>query len=299
MELSLKNTRSQLLSPTALAYLALFSGLLGLGMSAIFVRFAEAPGAVNGFYRMLTAVVIFAIPFNAQVRRHPISSKRAAWFALAAGACFAGDLALWNTAVFMTSAANATFLANTAPLWVGLGSVVFFHHRLRPLFWIGLIISLSGAAILFNSDFHAGREVIIGSLLSLGAGFFYAGFFLTTEQARNGLNTFVSWWLAALGSMGCLFVIALALRQPFFGYTWQAYAWIFCGALVTQVGGYMFVNFALGHLPATIVSSTLLLQPVVTAIAAILFLHEPFGLFQMFGGFFVISGVWIVNRYGR
>ncbi|GAK53720.1 hypothetical protein U14_04994 [Candidatus Moduliflexus flocculans] len=299
MGLSLKNLQSQLLSPTALAYLALFSGLFGLGMSAIFVRFAEAPGAVNGFYRMLTAVVIFAIPLNAQVRRHPITSKRAAWFALAAGACFAGDLAFWNTAVFMTSAANATFLANTAPLWVGLGSVVFFHQRLRPLFWIGLMISLSGAAILLNSDFHAGREVIIGSLLSLGAGFFYAGFFLTTEQARNGLNTFVSWWLAALGSMGCLLVIALALRQPFFGYPWPTYAWIFCGALVTQVGGYMFVNFALGHLPATIVSSTLLLQPVVTAIAAILLLHEPLCLFQIFGGFFVISGVWIVNRYGR
>jgi drug/metabolite transporter (DMT)-like permease len=48
--------------------------------------------------------------------------------AIAAGALFALELALWNSALFMTSAANATLLANRAPIVVGLATFLLFRE---------------------------------------------------------------------------------------------------------------------------------------------------------------------------
>ena len=45
-------------------------------------------------------------------------------------------------------------------------------------------------------------------------------------------------------------------------------------ALVSQVIGYMALAYALGHLPASIVAPTMVLQPVVTALLAIPLLGE-------------------------
>jgi len=273
--------------------------VVGLGLSAIFVRWADAPGAVTGFYRTGIAALVMALPFGLAVRRQPLRAGRPVWMAVLAGLCFAADLGLWNTSVLMTTAANATFLANTAPLWVGLGALVLFRERLRFAFWLGLLTALAGAGILLGGDFLAGAAAGLGGLLALAAGFFYAGFFLATQRAREGLGAFTSWWLSALASALGLLLACLLLGQPLTGYTTAAYLNFLALALVTQVGSYLFVNYALGHLPASIVSPTLLLQPIATLLLAIPLLGERPDLGRALGGLLVVAGVWIVNRHSR
>ena len=39
---------------------------------------------------------------------------------IAAGFCFAGDLAFWHWSIVLTSVANSTLLANLAPIFVAL-----------------------------------------------------------------------------------------------------------------------------------------------------------------------------------
>ncbi|MBI4314766.1 MAG: DMT family transporter, partial [Chloroflexi bacterium] len=67
-------------------------------------------------------------------------------------------------------------------------------------------------------------------------------------------------------------------------------------ALVTQIGAYLCVNYALGHLPASIVSPTLLAQPVLTALLAVPLLGQPIGGAQLVGGLLVLAGIWAVHR---
>ncbi len=279
--------------------LALLIGVLGMGLSGIFVKWANAPGAVTGFYRMGLATLLLALPFGASVQRRPLRAGRAIGWALVAGLCFAADLGFWNTSVLMTSAANATFLGNTAPVWVALGALLFFRERPRPLFWLGLAVALAGAAVLLGGDFQAGAALGMGGLLALVAGFFYAGFFLATQRAREGLGAVASWWLSALASTVGLLLASLLLGQPLAGYSLTTYLSFLALAVVTQVGGYILVNYALGHLPASIVSPTLLLQPIVTLLAGIPLLGEVPDLGRVLGGLLVIGGVWIVNRSSR
>ena len=52
-----------------------------------------------------------------------------------------------------TSAANATVLNYAAPVWVALFAWLVFKERLTGLFWLGLVLTLAGVAIVFGSDF--------------------------------------------------------------------------------------------------------------------------------------------------
>jgi len=79
----------------------------------------------------------------------------------------------------------------------------------------------------------------------------------------------------------------------------QVYLWMLAVGLFTQIGGYLLVNYALGHLSASIVSITLLLQPIVTLVLAIPLLGQYPDTLQIAGGGLLLAGVWIVNRYGR
>lgn len=285
--------------PHFLPYLALIIGAISMGTSGILVKWANAPGAVSGFYRMLFAALLFSLPFGVEVRRQPVRVGRALWFTLLAGLLFAGDLAVWNTAVLMTSAANATFIGNTAPVWVSLGAWLFFRERPSPLFWLGLLVALVGAGIMLGGGGQTDSQAMLGGGLALIAGIFYAGFFLATRVARSGLSAFASWWISASVSAGALFISSLVLGQPLWGYPANTWLSLLGLALITQAGAYLLVNYALGHLPAPIVSTTLLLQPVATLLLAIPFLNEWPTPLDLVGGALVLAGVWVVNRFGK
>jgi drug/metabolite transporter (DMT)-like permease len=65
---------------------------------------------------------------------------------------------------------------------------------------------------------------------------------------------------------------------------------------VPQIIGYLAMGYALGHLPASIVSPTMLGQPVLTALLAIPLLGETLQPVQWMGGLVVISGIFLVHR---
>jgi drug/metabolite transporter (DMT)-like permease len=59
------------------------------------------------------------------------------------------------------------------------------------------------------------------------------------------------------------------------------------------------INYALGYLPATLVSPTLLAQPVLTALLAGPLLGEQIGSWQAVAGLGVLAGILIVHRSGQ
>jgi drug/metabolite transporter (DMT)-like permease len=90
--------------------------------------------------------------------------------------------------------------------------------------------------------------------------------------------------------------LSLALGQPLTGYPLASYLNLLAVALITQVGGYLAINYALGHLPASLVSPTLLGQPVVTALLAVPLLGEAITAVQVLGGVLVLGGIALLHR---
>ena len=67
-------------------------------------------------------------------------------------------------------------------------------------------------------------------------------------------------------------------------------------ALVTQILGQGLIAYAFAHLPASLSSVSLLIQPVVATVAAWAIFGEPIGVVQVLGGAIVLAGIWVSKK---
>jgi drug/metabolite transporter (DMT)-like permease len=275
---------------------ALIFGIVALGFSALFVRWANAPGPVVGLYRIGLSTLIL-IPFFIIRRRNRAPITRAILiFPILGGILTALDHGFWNTSVNFTSAANATLLANTAPLWVALFAWLVWHEKLKFAFWIGLVLTLAGAAFVLGTDFLNQPSLGIGDLLAITAGIFYAGYFLVTQRGRIHWDTLSYIWIVGLVASLSLLATSLIAGLPLTGYPIQTYLAFLAAALVSQTGGYLAVGYALGHLPASLVAPTMIGQPIITALLAIPLLGESLQTSQLVGGIAVLAGIYLIHN---
>lgn len=279
-----------------LPYIALAIGITALSLSAMFVRWSDAPGPMTGFYRVLIST-FFLTPFflRQQKTLEPIDKKYLA-IPLIAGIFTAFDFAFWNSSLKYTTAANATLLGNTSPLWVALFALFFFREKLRGIFWMGLALALAGAALVMGSDFLTHPTLGIGDLMASTAAIFYASYQLTTQRGRRHIDPFRYMWLVGVSATLGMFIINIVLGYSFTGYSTQTWIIFFVTAIISQMIGYLAITYALGHLPASIVSPTLIGQPILTTILAIPLLGEIPNAIQWIGGAIALAGIYIVNQ---
>ncbi len=277
-------------------YIALAIGIGALSLSAMFVRWAEAPGPITGFYRLLISTIFLSPIFIRQQKQlEPIKNKYLI-FPLFAGIFTAFDFAFWNSSLKFTTAANATLLGNTSPLWVALFALFFFREKLRGVFWLGLILALAGAALVMGSDFLKHPTLGLGDLMASTAAIFYASYQLTTQHGRKYIDPLRYTWLVGVSATLGMLIMNLVLGNSFSGYPPQTWIIFFLTAIVSQMIGYLAITYALGHLPASIVSPTLIGQPILTAILAIPMLGEIPNTTQWIGGAVALAGIYIVNQ---
>jgi drug/metabolite transporter (DMT)-like permease len=284
---------------SSLPYVALAGGIAALSFSALFVRWSTAPGIVTSCYRMGIATLILLPFFIRRVRRAGLPALKVLVIPLAAGLFTSLDHASWSTSLGMTRVANATLLNNIAPLWVALYTVVFWRERLSGRFWLGLALTLGGAAVVFGNDLLSNPHLGLGDLLALVSSLFYAAYFLVAQRGRAQMDTLTFIWLVDLTAAVALLGYSLGLGLPLSGFSSATYLTFLGAGIISQVGGYFLVAYALGHLPATLVSPTMIAQPVATALLAIPLAGEALVTGQWAGGLTVLSGIFLVNTAKR
>lgn len=282
----------------AFLYIALGVALLGTG--PIFVKSVQAHGVLVGFYRLLFASLMMAVPAWLMRQPQPEKSKKSkqeewGWSVLG-GVCFAFNIGLWCSALNYTSASAVTLLDNTAPVWVGLVSWLLLGLKQQRNFWLGLVITLIGAALMIGMDFNQGPSgQVTGNLIALASGFAYGMYILVTHRARRIVGSFqYSFRVNVFGSLVLLMAGAgLGLFNQMLSA--QAYFLIFLMALSSQVIAWLLVNHALGDLPAAAASIALVGQPIVTTLWAWLLLGEVPTSLQAVGGLVCLAGILIVQ----
>ncbi len=281
--------------PKILPYLALVSGIIALSLSSLFVRWADAPGAVTSFYRMAVASLVFLTIFLRQPSADRRLDRRWIFLPLLGGLFTALDHATWATAINFTRVANATLMNNLAPLWVALVAFLIWRERLSAGFWLGLVMTIGGAAWVLGSDFLARPQLNQGNLLAVLSSLFYAAYFLTTQRGRARFSTLTYVFLITAVSSLILLAVNLLLGNRLWGYSTPTLLAFLGAGLISQVIGYFSVGYALGHLPASLVSPTMIAQPVLTALMAIPLAGETLLPAQWMGGLIVLSGIYLVN----
>ena len=277
-------------------YISLIIGVILIGLSPILIKLAHAPGVVTAFYRLSIGTLGLIIPFIVSLRNleKPIS-KRGILLAFLGGICLASDMALWTTGIVASNATLPTLVGNMAPIWVGLGALLIFKEKQGFGFWSGLFLAIIGLVLLASKDVFKSDGTVKGIILGLLAGIFYAGFLLFTQSGRQYLNTISYLFISSLSTTIVLGIFMLLFKYEFTGYdnyTWGL--WIIMG-LGFQIGAWYLINYSQGYLPASLVSPTLLGQPVVTAIVSFLFLREIFSFTHILGGIIIMGGIYWVH----
>ena len=278
-----------------LPYLALLVGMFSLSMSAIFVRWADAPGPITAFYRVIISILLLLPLFLRRVNKKSLT-KRLLIFPLFGGIFTALDFAFWNTSVQYTTAGNATLLGNTAPLWVALGAWLIFKESLHRDFWVGLLLALSGATLIIGTDFLKSLHLGFGDILAVTAGIFYGAYYLVSQNGRKYFSPLPYVWLVSISAAAGLALINWSLGHSFVGYSRETWLAFIGAGIVSQTIGYLSVSYAMGHLPAAVIAPTMIGQPIITTIVAIPLLGEIPSPAQMLGGAVALAGIFIINR---
>ena len=281
--------------PGLLPYLALVAGVICISWSAIFVRWTDIPGPTSAFYRMLIPSLLL-IPTWLYDWRTPRVSLRTLAIIAIGGLFFALDLAFYNTSIIRTSAANATLLGNQTPIFVGLITWLAFKRRPAIAFWAGLTLAFSGSLVIIWTDLTRHMHLAAGDLMALTASACFAVYLLATENIRAHTSTLVFLRLATISGTIFLFVFSLLLREPFNIPSHRSLAALIGLGLVSQLGGYLALTYALGHLPATVTAVTLLAQGPLTALLAAWLLGAQLTTSLILGGVLVLLGVGLANR---
>ena len=274
--------------------LAFALGIGGISFAAIFVRLAlPAPPVITAFYRLLIGTLL--LTGWAVLRGQAWPRGQSLVLVLLAGACFAADHTLWNSALVRTSVANATLLINTTPFYVGLFALFVLRERLSMSFLSAALLALSGTALLLGVD-RADERRIDGDMLALAGAIFYAGYLLLMKEVRRGTSVVPALVAMGWGATAVLGITAVALDLPFQGFPARSWAAIAAAGIVSQIGGVLGIVWALRWLRASFASVALLAQPLGTAGLAWWILGEEITPLQAGGGLAVLAGIFLASR---
>ncbi|MCE1156552.1 MAG: DMT family transporter [Bacteroidales bacterium] len=215
--------------------------------------------------------------------------------AIVCGVLFAFDIALWNTSIMLSKASISTLLANLAPVWVGLGMLLFLRERPGKLFWPGTIVAMLGVALVIGIEELIRFEFSTGNTLAIAASIFYGAYLLTVRRGRNTLDTLSFTTISMIASTVVLGLIAAVTATPLWGFSTTTWWALVALGLVPQVVGWITINQALGHINPTVASVSLLSQTVFTAVFSVPVLGEMLTATELLGGVVILGGIFLVN----
>jgi drug/metabolite transporter (DMT)-like permease len=284
-------------SKRGVAVAALLAGAAAIAASALFVKVSETGPVATAFWRVALALpILWAWSVIGSRGGHVASFAAERRLIVAAGLLFAGDLAVWHWSIVLTSVANATLLANLAPIFVALAVWLLYGRRPTAMFLAGLAAALAGVTVLLGGDFRAGGGAVLGDVLGVVTAMFYGAYQLTVTRARSRTATAVIMAWSGLITAVALLPLALASGEQILPHSAAGWAKLAGLALISQVAGQSLIAYAMAHLPATFSSVGLLAQPVIAAALAWGLLGETLGWVELAGAIVVLIGIRIAHQ---
>ncbi|MGB0696296.1 MAG: DMT family transporter [Rhodospirillaceae bacterium] len=293
------------------AFPILLLGAAAIAFAPIFVRLSELNPTVTAFERALLSLPLLwlwmhlADPAPAKNGKNPDRKStqpvtRRDYLLLALpGVFFAGDLGFWHWSLDYTSVANATLLANFAPVFVTALAWALYGQKPSLRFLLGLCSALGGAVILMGESFTLSTKHLIGDGLGIITALFYAAYLLSVARLRAKFSTpVIMAWSTAWTTL-CLLPVALINGGDLIATT--LYGWLVLLGLAwfSHAGGQSMIAFAMAHLPPAFGSVSLLLQPTLAALLAWAILDEALSPWQGLGGLLVLAGIMLARRGSR
>ena len=279
---------------SGIALSAVAVGVLAVSAAAIFIRLADAPALAVAFWRNALGALVL-VPL-ALYRRETLPRGRALLIGVASGVALGVHFGFWISSLDYTSVAASVVLVCIQPVFVAILAYLLFGERTSLLSFLGILIALFGTAVIASAG-SVGSATFFGNTLALLGAIAVAVYVLIGRSLRTTGVGVLPYSIVVYASAATTLVPATMYGGvSLWGYPGETWFWLWAVTLGPQILGHTVLNWALRYVEASIVSGTILVEPVVSALLAWLILSERPGLATLLGGAVVLIGLFLLLR---
>ena len=274
------------------------TGIFGISLSSIFVKFSPAPSAVTAAWRLLWTVVLMtpAVWGSAPVRRELLAAPRkTVLLSILSGLFLALHFVTWFESLKHTSVASSTTIVCTEVIWVCLGFCLFLKGRISGKAAAAITVTLLGSLLIAWSDSGTGGQ-LYGDILALLAAVAVAVYTLIGRVVRFRASTSVYTYLVYAACAIALLILCAIQGHSLTAYGFSAPVVGLLLAVFSTILGHSIFSWCLKFFSPAFVSASKLCEPVVAAILAAFLFGEIPELLQLLGGGLILAGVLYYSR---
>jgi len=259
----------------------------------------EVGPTLSAFYRFMLASIILFIILKVKFPEEKVLKVDKFKFALGGLFGVAIYFIFENYSVAYTSASNVAILIATIPVFTIFSQRIIYKEKLTYGKIFGATLSLVGIIIIIVAK---GRVSLlskgsIGDLMALGAVFSWVIYNMVCSSFKGNykvitITTYEIMW-------GSLFLSPSLFFSPLqVPSTKVVLNLLFLSIFCSCIGYVMYVH-CLKDLGATVITTYINLQPIMSLVAAGVILHEVVTIWQVVGCIVIIVGVTLVSLDGR
>lgn len=269
-------------------------GIIGISLSAIFVKYSQAPSAVTAAYRLLWTVLLMSpvVFFNKRNRTELLqTAPKTIGLCTVSGIFLALHFFTWFESLKYTSVASSTTIVCTEVIWVALGFCLFLKGRMKPKAVLAIAVTLAGSVLIAWSDSGSGGSHFYGDMLAILAAVAVAVYTLIGRIARATVSTTVYTYLVYTASAVTLVLLTVFQGQSLIGHGPSGIIVGLLLSIFSTILGHSIFSWCLKYFSPAFVSASKLCEPVAAAVFAVFLFQEIPSILQILGGAVILGGV--------
>ena len=276
---------------TRIGVVAVLVPLCGFSVMNVIVKLSHLQALPFAFYRLWMGTAVMLVALLATGRRlTPATLRRAA----PAGVLFGANLALFFTALKLTSVTDVLIVAALQPPLTLLVAGPLFGERVTAQDWIWTGVSLAGAVVVIVGSSGTPQWSLKGDLFAVGALFAWSTYWVVSKRVRRVVPAFE--YISAVTLVAALVVTPVALLSgQSFHVRWQDWLWLVVFVAGAQ-GGHTLLAWSHAQVDVSVSSLLVLAEPVISPVAALIILGEPLPALSIAGGLVTVLAVAMVIR---
>ncbi|MFW9768087.1 MAG: DMT family transporter [Candidatus Thorarchaeota archaeon] len=266
--------------------------------ASILILASTSPSLVKVFWRTLYGALFMAVIGAARgdlsELRTPKVRNNIHWLA-GIGVVLSLHFSTWFQSLELTSIAASVVLVDSSPIFTAIFSTIFLGESLRRRSWAGILIAVSGAISLAWVD-YGGIDLgaLSGDLLALSGAVFLAIYFIGGRKYAKGMPITIYTSVVYLFAAITTFFMCIPFGFDVLVFDPTEVLIFLSLAIFPTVLGHSVNNYLLTKVPAYVVSSAVLGEPIgATLLGALIYMLFPPPLVWI-GFFIILIGVAIV-----
>lgn len=277
---------------------ALVLAVIAVSTSAILIRLSNAPKGPMAFWRVtFTWSLLAPLAWRSRNEFGKLGRHDALSAALA-GVALAAHFVAWFESVDRTTVAASVTLVTTQPAFVAVGAALLLDEPLRRRTVVGIAVALAGSALMSLDGLlgpSTASDPLLGNALAL-AGAVLAGLYvLAGRSVRQRVAVVPYVTVVYIVCAAALLGYTVSVGDPVFDYPAREWLLFLGMAVGPGVFGHTVINWALAHVESSVVSVSLVGEPVGSTLLAVLILSEIPGAITLAGGAVVLLGIFVTS----